>query len=148
MTERAPFSPSTARPHATDRPTRTAWVPAVSQAPAPPRFGMVMPSQGPFGDLTALPYIVQAAEALGFDGAWFGERVAVPAYASSLTPSNWFEALACCLVGIGATTRLRFGTDVLVAPYRNPVVLARQLATADQLSRGGSPPGWGGLSAR
>ena len=118
-------------------------VPAVSQPPAAPRFGMVVPAQGPFGDPTAVRDIVQAAEALGYDGAWFGDRVAVPAYASSLTPPNWFDALTCCLVGIGATTRLRFGTDVLVAPYRNPVMLARQLATADQLSGGRITAGLG-----
>jgi probable F420-dependent oxidoreductase len=40
------------------------------------------------------------------------------------------------LVGAGATRRLRFGTDVLVLPYRNPVVLSQTLASGDQLSGG------------
>lgn len=101
-----------------------------------PRFGVVVPSQGPFGDPVAVRDLVQTAEALGYESAWFGDRVAVPAYAAALTPPNWFDALTCCLVGIGATTTLRFGTDVLIAPLRHPVALARQVATADQLSGG------------
>ena len=100
------------------------------------RFGVVVPSQGPFGDPVAVRDVVQATESLGYESAWFGDRVAVPGYAAALIPPNWFDALTCCLVGMGATTTLRFGTDVLIAPLRNPVGLARQVATADQLSGG------------
>jgi probable F420-dependent oxidoreductase len=46
----------------------------------------------------------------------------------------------------GVTTTLRFGTAVLVLPQRNPLLLAKQLATADQLSKGrveiGIGAGW------
>jgi probable F420-dependent oxidoreductase len=101
-----------------------------------PRFAAAVPSHGPFGDPVAVRDLVQAAEDLDYDGAWFSDRVAVPAYTASFHSANWFDALACMLVGVGATRRLRFGSDVLVAPFRNPVLLARQLATADQLSGG------------
>ena len=46
----------------------------------------------------------------------------------------------------GVTTTIRFGTAVLVLPQRDPLLLAKQLATADQLSKGrielGIGAGW------
>jgi probable F420-dependent oxidoreductase len=100
------------------------------------QFGVVIPNHGPFGDRTAIRDLIQAAEDLGFHTAWFGDHVVIPDYATGLSHPNWFDALACCIFGAGATSRLRFGTDVLVLPYRNPVVLSQLLATADQLSDG------------
>ena len=41
------------------------------------------------------------------------------------------------------TTRLKFGTAVLVLPGRNPVVLAKELATLDRLSDGRLLPAFG-----
>jgi probable F420-dependent oxidoreductase len=45
-----------------------------------------------------------------------------------------------------STTRLKLGTSVLIAPYRNPLSDARQFATVDQLSNGrllfGVGAGW------
>jgi alkanesulfonate monooxygenase SsuD/methylene tetrahydromethanopterin reductase-like flavin-dependent oxidoreductase (luciferase family) len=49
---------------------------------------------------------------------------------------NWFDPLSCMFVGAGATSRIRLGSDVLVAPHRNPIVLSQLLASADQLSGG------------
>jgi probable F420-dependent oxidoreductase len=43
----------------------------------------------------------------------------------------------------GRTTRLKFGTSVLVLPGRNPVVLAKELATLDRLSGGRLLPAFG-----
>jgi probable F420-dependent oxidoreductase len=40
------------------------------------------------------------------------------------------------ILGMGLTSRLSFGTDVLVAPYRNPILLAKMAATASELSSG------------
>lgn len=99
-------------------------------------YGVVIPNHGHFGDAGAIRELVQAAEDLGFHTAWFGDHVVVPGYATALSSPNWFDALACCTFGAGATTRLRFGTDVLVLPYRNPVVLSQLVASADQLSGG------------
>src|SRR5262245_24094800 len=43
----------------------------------------------------------------------------------------------------GRTTKLKFGTSVLVLPGRNPVVLAKELATLDRLSNGRLLPAFG-----
>ena len=99
-------------------------------------FGVVIPSWGDLGDAAAIRELISAAEDLGYDTAWFGDHVVIPDYAAHLSPPRWFEPLTCCIYGAGATSRLRFGTDVLVLPYRNPVVLAKMLSTADQLCGG------------
>ena len=100
------------------------------------QFGVVIPSWGSGGDAGAIREIVSAAEDLGFASAWFADHLLLPEYALALSPANWYEALSCCLYGMGHTSRIRFGTDVLVAPYRDPRLLAKMAATADQLSGG------------
>jgi probable F420-dependent oxidoreductase len=80
--------------------------------------------------------VVDAAEELGFADVWFGDHIAVPPYAAALTPPDWLDAVALCLVGLGRTSRLRFATDVLVAPYREPVAFAHLVASADRLGGG------------
>ena len=78
---------------------------------------------------------VQAAERLGFDGCWFPDHLGVPPDVPNLRPP-YLEALSACLWGLGATTRLRFGTDVLVAPYRPPLHVRAAAGTAARLAPG------------
>jgi probable F420-dependent oxidoreductase len=77
------------------------------------------------------------AEAAGFDSVWVnhhvlnvgyvGERLGDKPYHDALTVLTWAAAL---------TERVRLGTSVLVLPYLHPMVLAKQLATLDQLCGG------------
>lgn len=71
------------------------------------------------------PY-VEAVEALGFDSLWLSERLTGDAP----------DPLVALAVAAGRTTRLKLGTSVLVLPGRNPVVLAKELASLDRLSGG------------
>jgi probable F420-dependent oxidoreductase len=48
----------------------------------------------------------------------------------------WLEPLTVLSVIAGMTSRVRLGTNILVAPLRTPTVLAKQLATLDVLSGG------------
>jgi probable F420-dependent oxidoreductase len=95
---------------------------------------VVAPTYGEFADADAIERIVAAAEELGFDSLWVGDHVVLPDYAAESLPPRWFEALTTVVHGLARTKRLRFGTDVLVAPYRNPVLLAKMVATAIELS--------------
>lgn len=70
------------------------------------------------------------AEELGFDSAWTMEQVLSPGAAPLLDPIETMTYAAAC------TERLRLGCAVFVTPLRNPVHLAKSLATLDQLSRG------------
>lgn len=70
--------------------------------------------------------IVDACERLGWDSLWVSERVGgdVP------------DPLALMAAIAGRTRRLKFGPSVLVLPGRNPVLVAKELATIDWLSGG------------
>jgi probable F420-dependent oxidoreductase len=70
--------------------------------------------------------IIDGCESLGWDSIWFSER----ACGTTLGPLASLGAVA------GRTRRLKFGTSVLVLPGRNPVLLAKELATIDLLSGG------------
>lgn len=74
---------------------------------------------------TFLPY-VRDVERLGFDSLWLSERLTGDAP----------DPLVALAVAAGATTKLKLGTGVLVVPGRNPVVLAKEMASLDRLSGG------------
>ncbi len=100
------------------------------------RFGVCIPTYDRYGDPDVLRRLIAAAERLGFDSVWFGDHIVVPGYATAMTDPHWYEAITTAALGIGMTTRLRFGTDVLVTPNRNPLLLAKMAATASELSGG------------
>ena len=79
--------------------------------------------------------MIAAGEALGFDSMWLPDHIAVPDYATTVNLSPPFlEPLAACGWGLGLTTRLRFGVDVLVAPYRHPLLVAAMVGTLGRLA--------------
>ncbi len=67
-------------------------------------------------------------EDLGFESAWVVEQVL--GSLTSLEPVELLTYAAAC------TSRIRLGPAVLLTPLRNPVHLAKSLATLDQLSGG------------
>jgi probable F420-dependent oxidoreductase len=103
---------------------------------AGPTFGVVFPPAGPFGSPGVFGDVIDAIESLGYSDVWFGDHIAVPHYASHLIDPAWLEPITACTMALARTTRLRVGTDVLVVPYRHPVLLAKMAATADALSAG------------
>jgi probable F420-dependent oxidoreductase len=70
--------------------------------------------------------IIDACESLGWDSIWFSERMT----------GDVHDPMALMAATAARTTRLKFGPSVLVLPGRNPVVLAKELATIDALSNG------------
>jgi probable F420-dependent oxidoreductase len=72
----------------------------------------------------AAAQVATLAERLGYDSLWAGEHVVV------LDPLVALAHLAA------HTERIRLGTGVIILPQRNPVVLAKQVASLDVLSRG------------
>lgn len=88
-------------------------------------FGLGMTATGGSPGETLLG-VIDACEEIGWDSIWFSERVAgdVP------------DPLAAMAATAARTRKLKFGPSVLVLPGRNPVLLAKELATIDALSGG------------
>ncbi|MDG2002196.1 MAG: LLM class flavin-dependent oxidoreductase [Novosphingobium sp.] len=96
--------------------------------------GIVIPTFDRYANGVEFRRVVEQLERLGFDSAWFGDHIAFPASRPEYLGDSWLDAVAAANVGLGMTTRLKFGTDVLVAPYRNPLMLAKMATTASVLS--------------
>ena len=77
--------------------------------------------------------VVDSLERLGFDSLWLSERI------SGEAP----DPLVAMAYGAGRTERLKFGMSVMVLPGRNPVVLAKELATLATMSGGRLLPAFG-----
>lgn len=90
------------------------------------RIGVGLGTQTLSGDRDRFPGFVDALEQRGFDSLWLSERLTGPAP----------DPLIALAVAAGRTQRLKLGTSVLVLPGRNPVVLAKELASLDRLSGG------------
>jgi alkanesulfonate monooxygenase SsuD/methylene tetrahydromethanopterin reductase-like flavin-dependent oxidoreductase (luciferase family) len=99
------------------------------------RFGFAVPAYGRALDGNAIPDLVLAGEELGYDSVWWPDHIAVPDYAAAVNLSPPFlEPLTACAWALGATKRIRTGTDVLVAPYRDPLTVAAMTGTMRRLA--------------
>jgi probable F420-dependent oxidoreductase len=81
-----------------------------------------------------------AAEAAGFDSVWAGEHIVVPdpqVPPSPMAPDDpVLDSLMALAWAAASTAALRLVTGIVILPQRNPLVLAKQVATLDVLSRG------------
>ena len=92
--------------------------------------------------------ICRRAEAVGFESVWGGEHVLLPDSIESrypYTPDGKIPAepdtpipdpLIWLAFVAAVAPKLRLGTCILIVPQRNPLVLAKELATLDHLSGG------------
>jgi probable F420-dependent oxidoreductase len=83
------------------------------------------------------------AEQLGLESLWVGEHIVIPGRyvdAAGRIPGaeliDWPDPLVWLAFTAAATQRIKLATGVSVLPLRNPVVMAKQIATLDALSGG------------
>lgn len=122
-------------------------------------IGVSLPTVGPIGEREFVLETARHADRLGFHSVWGTDHVVLPKERRSEYPYKrsttemlftpgvaWLDPVATMGVVAGATERVMIGSAVLVLPYRNPVVLANELATLDRLSEGriilGIGAGW------
>ena len=113
------------------------------------KFGVCMPHYGRDIDVDGLTEMAVAAEEMGFDSVWVTDHIILPLVIPDrpeMNMSNMLDPLVL-LAHLGAATkRVNIGTSVVILPYRNPIVLAKMISTADVLSRGrvifGAAVGW------
>jgi probable F420-dependent oxidoreductase len=75
-----------------------------------------------------LRQLVELGDRYGYDSIWLSDRIVSDRFS--------LEPLIALSMVAAYSDRMKFGTSVLALPLRNPVVLAKQIATLDYLSRG------------
>jgi alkanesulfonate monooxygenase SsuD/methylene tetrahydromethanopterin reductase-like flavin-dependent oxidoreductase (luciferase family) len=103
------------------RPDKWETHPWVAEGAERLRWGLIVG-----GDWRTVLRRVRQAEELGFDSVWFPDHPAEFAW------DAWTRMAAAAM----ATERVRLGTIVACVFYRHPVLLARQVADADEVSGG------------
>lgn len=90
------------------------------------RIGYGLGTRTLTNDTDGFATFVDTVEELAFDSLWLSERVTGEAP----------DPLIALAFAAARTRRLKLGTSVLVVPGRNPVLLAKELASLDRLSGG------------
>jgi probable F420-dependent oxidoreductase len=122
------------------------------------KFGVAFANVGSFVDPMQAIRLAQASEAAGFESIWTVDHVVVPGGYQSRYPYDpsgrlpsgeetvFPDPLIWLAFVASRTSTLRLGTGILIVPQRNPLVLAKELATLDHLSGGrmilGAGIGW------
>ncbi len=122
------------------------------------KFGLTLANMGPTAHRESLLGMARLGQELEFDSIWVGDHVFIPYNSQPLYPysasgrfgvqpqHNLFDPLVTLAYMAGVVETPMLGVGVLVAPYRNPVLTAKMLATLDVLSGGrlvfGAGVGW------
>ena len=99
------------------------------------KLGVCVPNYGETSTPDAIKRIAVEAEQAGFDSVWCTDHLLMPG--NSGTPyERIFESITTLAYLAIVTSKVRLGISSLITAMRNPVVVAKQLATIDNLSNG------------
>ena len=101
-------------------------------------------------------FMARKAEELGFESLWYAEHPAVPVNSNSPFPatggeipwtySHFTDPYIALARASGATSSIKLGTGITLVPERNPLLLAKEIASLDRFSGGrflfGIGTGW------
>jgi probable F420-dependent oxidoreductase len=101
------------------------------------RFGLALPSFS-FSDLdykkaARLRDFARRAERLGYDSLWVVEHLLT---ARGLYGTAWLSPLETLSFAAGCTEKITLATGILIPPLRNPVFVAKDIASLQYLSGG------------
>ena len=100
------------------------------------RFGLMLPSftfAQDYATVGRLRDFATRAEAMGFAGLWVAEHLLT---ARGLYGTAWLSPLETLAFAAGCTSWITVGTCILIPPIRNPVFLAKEIASLHMLSGG------------
>ncbi len=101
------------------------------------KLGFVLPNNWGLVNPAQIIDLAVAAEDLGLDSVWVNHHVINVGYIEDrLGDRPYHDALTVLTWAAAKTSTVKLGTSVLVVPYLHPMVLAKALATLDQLSGG------------
>ena len=101
-------------------------------------------------------YIAKKAEELGFESIWYAEHPIIPVHSNSPFPatggpipesySHFADPFIALARASGVTKKIKLATGITLVPERNPLLLAKEVATLDHFSGGrflfGIGAGW------
>ena len=101
-------------------------------------------------------FMARKAEELGFESLWYAEHPAVPLHSNSPFPatggeipwtySHFTDPYIALARASGASSTIKLGTGITLVPERNPLLLAKEIASLDLFSGGrfmfGIGTGW------
>src|SRR5918995_5494618 len=109
------------------------------------RLGVILPNETADADPREIAGLAEYAETLGFEAVWLPDHLLPPAPFGDVY-GGVHEALILLAHVAALTEQVTLGTSVLVLPLREPVLLAKQLATLERLAPGrvilGAGVGW------
>ena len=110
------------------------------------KVGVVLPTYRRLASADNIREAAARSESLGFDSVWVTDHVVVPVTSVETFGPAFFEAVTVMSYVAAITKSVQVGAAILIVPYRHPLVLAKMLATADELSGGrmvlGAGLGW------
>ena len=99
------------------------------------KFGVCVPNYGDSSSRDALRTVALEAERAGCDSVWTTDHILMSR--NSGTPyEKIFDSINTLSYLAGITSKARLGISSLITAMRNPVIIAKQLATIDNLSGG------------
>jgi len=99
------------------------------------KIGVCVPNYGENCSRDAIRTIAVEAERSGYDSVWCTDHILMPK--NSGTPyERILDSITTLAYLAATTTKLKIGISSLITPMRNPVLVAKQLATLDNLSNG------------
>lgn len=99
------------------------------------KFGVCIPNFGSIASAKACLEVTKEAENLGFDSIWSSDHILVRKE-YSYPYGNTLEALDILSYLSSQTLNVKLGTSVLILTQRNPIIIAKRIATIDNLSNG------------
>ena len=97
------------------------------------RVGYGLGTRSTTNDAERYSALVDTLESLRFDSLWLSEKIT----------DSCPDPVVAMAFAAARTEKLKFGTSVMVLPGRNPMLLAKELATLDRLSNGRLLPAFG-----
>jgi probable F420-dependent oxidoreductase len=98
-------------------------------------FGVILPNYGKDSAPDGIRSVAESAEELGFDSVWTTEHIIVGPEAADPF-GRVYDPLVTLGWIAGWTERIGLGTSIVLIPLHNPMHLATQVATLQELSGG------------
>jgi probable F420-dependent oxidoreductase len=104
------------------------------------KIGVCSANSGPYTTREMLLELAEGAEAVGVESMWVSEHLVLADPREPPSPMDpedpILDPVATLAFLAGRTRSIRLGTGIVVLPLRNPLILAKELATVDVVSNG------------